>query len=83
MHLGNRLSAHYRYAIIKTPIANLGKLTALSEEAVSLISGNYSPYSKVGVRLVTSIENNGANSQIQILSLNRERLYLNYSLQKN
>ena len=46
-HLGNRLSMHYHYAIIKTPIANLGKLTALSEEAVSLISGNYSLYSKV------------------------------------
>ena len=46
-HLGNRLSAHYHSAIIKTPIANLRKLTALSEEAVSLISSNYSPYSKV------------------------------------
>ena len=46
-HLGNRLSMHYHYVIIETSIANLGKLTALSEEAVSLISGNYSPYSKV------------------------------------
>ena len=46
-HLGNRLSTHYHYAIIKTLIANLGKLTALSEEAVSLISSNYSSYSKV------------------------------------
>ena len=46
-HLENRLSTHYHYAIIKTQIANLGKLTALSEEAVSLISSNYSPYSKV------------------------------------
>ena len=33
-HLENRLSTHYHYAIIKTQIANLGKLTALSEEAV-------------------------------------------------
>ena len=46
-HLGSRLSMHYHYAIIKTPIANLGKLTALSEEAVRLISSNYSLYSKV------------------------------------
>ena len=46
-HLGNRLNMHYHYAIIKTPVANLGKLTALSEEAVSLISSNYSPYSKI------------------------------------
>ena len=46
-HLENRLSTHYYYVIIKTQIANLGKLTALSEEAVSLISSNYSPYSKV------------------------------------
>ena len=36
-HLRNRLSTHHHYAIIKTQIANLGKLTALSEEAVSLI----------------------------------------------
>ena len=43
----NRLSVHYHYAVIKTEIAKLGKLTALSEEAVSLISSNYSPYSKV------------------------------------
>ena len=27
--------------------ANLEKLTALSEEAVELVSSNYSPYSKV------------------------------------
>ena len=46
-HLENRLSTPYHYVIIKTQIANLGKLTALSEEAVSLISSNYSPYSKV------------------------------------
>ena len=46
-HLENRLSASLHYAIIKTRIANLGKLTALSEEAVSLISSNYSSYSKV------------------------------------
>ena len=46
-HLKNRLSTHYHYAITKTQIANLGKLTALLEEAVSLISSNYSPYSKV------------------------------------
>ena len=46
-HLENRLNTHYHYAIIKTQIANLRKLTALSEEAVSLISSNYSPYSKV------------------------------------
>ena len=38
---------HLHYAIIKTQIANLEKLTALSEEAVSLISSNNSPYSKV------------------------------------
>ena len=38
---------HYHYAVIKTQIVNLGKLTALLEEAVSLISSNYSPYSKV------------------------------------
>ena len=46
-HLENRLSTYVHYAIIKTQIANLGKLTALSEEAVSLIRSNYSPYSKV------------------------------------
>ena len=46
-YLENRLSTHYYYAIIKTEIANLGKLTALSEEAVSLISSKYSPYSKI------------------------------------
>ena len=46
-HLENRLSTHYHYAIIKTQITNLGKLTALSEEAVSLINSNYTPYSKV------------------------------------
>ena len=43
----NRLSKHLHYAVIKAQIANLEKLTNLSEEAVSLISGNYSPYSKV------------------------------------
>ena len=43
----NRLSAYYHYAVIEAEIANLGKLTALSEEAVKLISSNYSPYSKV------------------------------------
>ena len=47
VHLENRLSMHLHYAIIKTQIANLEKLTDLSEEAVSLISGDYSPYSKV------------------------------------
>ena len=46
-HLENRLSTYLYYAIIKTQIANLGKLTALSEKAVSLMSSNYSPYSKV------------------------------------
>ena len=46
-YLENRLSTHYHYAIIKTQIASLGKLTALLGEAVSLISSNYSPYSKV------------------------------------
>ena len=45
--LENRLITYLHYAIIKTQIANLGKLTALSEKAVSLISSNYSPYSKV------------------------------------
>ena len=43
----NRLSKHLHYAVIKVQIANLEKLTVLSEEAVSLISGNYSPYSKI------------------------------------
>ena len=47
VHLENRLSTHPHYAIIKTQIANLEELTDLSEEAVSLISGDYSPYSKV------------------------------------
>ena len=47
VYLENRLSTYPHYAIIKTQIANLGKLTALSEEAVSLISSNYRPYSKV------------------------------------
>ena len=45
--LKNRLSAYYHYAVIEAEIANLEKLTALSEEAVKLISSNYSPYSKV------------------------------------
>ena len=44
-HLENRLSTYLHYAIIKTQMVNQGKLTALSEEAVSLISSNYSPYS--------------------------------------
>ena len=70
-HLENRLSTHYNYAIIKTQIANLGKLTALSEEAVSLISSNYSPYSKVLAWLVTSIEKQWSklldtNSQLKL-----------------
>ena len=47
VHLENRLSKHLHYAIIKAQIANLEKLTNLYEEAVSLISGDYSPYSKV------------------------------------
>ena len=47
VHLENRLSKHLHYAIIKAQIANLEKLTDLSGEAVSLISGDYSPYSKV------------------------------------
>ena len=47
VHLENRLSKHPHYAIIKAQIANLEKLTDLSEEAVSLISGDYGPYSKV------------------------------------
>ena len=57
----NRLSVYYHYAVIETKIANPGKLTALSEEAVSLISSNYSPYSKILVQLVTYIGNNGVN----------------------
>ena len=47
VRLENRLSTHLHYAIIKTEIANLEKLTALSEEAVKLICSSYSPYSKV------------------------------------
>ena len=47
VHLENKLSMHLHYVIIKAQIANLEKLTDLSEEAVSLISGDYSPYSKV------------------------------------
>ena len=47
VHLKNGLSMHYHYAIIKTQIANLEKLTALSEEVVKLICSSYSPYSKV------------------------------------
>ena len=47
VHSENRLSMHLYYAIIKAQIANLEKLTALSEEAVKLICSNYSPYSKV------------------------------------
>ena len=47
VHLENRLSKYLHYAIIEAQIANLEKLTDLSEEAVSLISGHYSPYSKI------------------------------------
>ena len=47
VHLESKLSTYSHYAVDKTEIANLGKLTALSEESVSLISSNYSPYSKV------------------------------------
>ena len=47
VHLENRLSTHLHYAIIKAQIANLERLTDLSEEAVNLISGDYSLYSKV------------------------------------
>ena len=47
VHLKNKLSKHPHYAIIETQVANLEKLTALSEEAVKLICSNYSPYSKV------------------------------------
>ena len=47
VHLENRLSTHIHYAIIKAYITNLEKLTALSEEAIKLICGSYSPYSKV------------------------------------
>ena len=47
VHLENRLSTPLHYVIIKAQIANLEKLTDLSEEAVSLISEDYSPYSKV------------------------------------
>ena len=43
----NKLSTHLHYAFIKTQIANLERLTALSEEAVKLICSSYSPYSKV------------------------------------
>ena len=46
-YLENRLSTYPHYVIIKTQIANLEKLTALSEEAVKLIGSNYSLYSKV------------------------------------
>ena len=46
-YLENRLSTYPHYVIIKIQIANLGKLTALSEEAVKLICSNYSSYSKV------------------------------------
>ena len=47
VHLENRLSMHLYYAIIKAQIANIEKLTALSEETVKLICSSYSPYSKV------------------------------------
>ena len=83
VHLENRLSTHLHYAIIKAQIANLEKLTDLSEEALSLISGDYSPYSKVWVWPVKYIEVNGMNVKIGKPGLNREYLYLNYSLQKN
>ena len=46
-HLESKLSTYSHYAVDNTEIANLEKLTALSEKAVSLISGNYSLYSKV------------------------------------
>ena len=46
-HLENRLSTYSHYAVNETLIANLEKLTALSEKAVSVVSGNYSLYSKV------------------------------------
>ena len=46
MHLENKLSTPL-HAVIKTQIANLEKLTALSEEVVRLICDSYSPYSKV------------------------------------
>ena len=59
IHLENKLSTPLHYAVIKTQIANLEKLTALSEEAVKLICGSYSPYSKVGARPVKYIEVNG------------------------
>ena len=63
VHLENRLSMHLHYVIIKAQIANLEKLTDLSEEAVSLISGDYSPYSKVRARPVKYIEVNGDEHQ--------------------
>ena len=63
VHLENRLSKHPHYAIIKAQIANLEKLTDLSEEAVSLISGDYSPYSKVSAWPVKYIEVNGDEHQ--------------------
>ena len=43
----SRLSAYLHYAVIKIQIAKLEKLTALSEVAVKLICGSYSPYSKL------------------------------------
>ena len=46
-YLENRLSTYPHYVFIAVQIANLKKLTALSEEAVSLIYSNYSPYNKV------------------------------------
>ena len=45
-YLESGLSTNPCSVVIKSQVANL-KLTALSEEAVSLISSNYSPYSKV------------------------------------
>ena len=36
VHSENRLSMHLYYAVIKTQIANLEKLTALSEEAIQV-----------------------------------------------
>ena len=46
-YLENRLSTYPHYVIIEIQIANLERLTALSEEAVKLICSNYSLYSKV------------------------------------
>ena len=58
----NRLSAYPHYAVIKTQIANLMKLTALSAEAVSLISSNYSPTRKLRPKLPNNIAVYEANA---------------------